>query len=105
MNKTLGLLTMCRKAGKLEIGMDPVKDACNNFKVKCVLVSQDISPKSLKEVIYFCSDKNIQIYQLDVGMEEVWAALGRKSVVLGVRDRGFAKKISQMLQPIADKNN
>ena len=104
MNKALSLLTICRKAGKLEIGMDPVKDACNSYKAKCVLVSLDISPKSLKEVKFVCSDKNIPIFQLDSGTEDVWAALGRKSVVLGVCDKGFAKKLSQMLEAVDSKS-
>ena len=97
MNRVLSLLTICRKAGKLEIGMDPVKDACNNFKAKCVLVTQDISPKSLKEIKYVCSDKDIPVYKINVGIDEVWATLGRKSVILGVCDIGFTKKFSQML--------
>lgn len=100
MNKTLSLLTICRKAGKLEMGMDPVKDACNSFKAKCVLVTTDISPKSLKEIKYVCHDKNIPIYQLDVNTEETWSALGRKCVVLAVCDKGFEKKLSQMLEPV-----
>ena len=29
MNNKIGLVTMCRKAGKLVMGMDMVKDACN----------------------------------------------------------------------------
>ena len=103
MNKSLSLLTICRKAGKLEMGMDPVKDACNSFKAKCVLVSKDISPKSLKEVRYVCSDKDINIYQLDADTESIWSALGRKAVVLAVCDNGFAKKLSTMLE-IIEKN-
>jgi len=100
MNKSLSLLTMCRKAGKIELGMDPVKDACRNFKVKCVLVSTDISSKSLKEVMFFCSQAHIEVYELDANTEEIWASLGKKVVVLGVCDKGFKKKLSTMLKPV-----
>lgn len=103
MNSALSLLTICRKAGKLELGMDPVKDACNSMKAKCVLVSKDISPKSLKEIKYVCSCTNTPILSLDCLTEEVWAALGRKSVVLAVCDTGFYKKLSQMLEPVIIK--
>lgn len=30
MNNKIGLVTMCRKAGKLVMGMDMVKDACKS---------------------------------------------------------------------------
>ena len=100
MNKALNLLTMCRKAGKLELGMDPSKDACKTFRAKCVIITNDISPNSLKEVRYVCSDNNIPMMKLDCAGEEIWAALGRKSVVLAVCDAGFSKKLSQMLEAV-----
>ena len=37
MNNKIGLVTMCRKAGKLVMGMDMVKDACNTGKACAVL--------------------------------------------------------------------
>ena len=100
MNKSLSLLTMCRKAGKLVLGMDPVKDACRNFTAKGVLVSADISPKSLKEALFVSSQVHIPVYELDANMEEIWASLGKKVVVLGVCDLGFKKKLSTMLKPV-----
>ncbi len=102
MDKCLSLLTICKKAGKLEIGMDSVKDSCNSFKAKCVVVSTDISPKSLKEILYTCRDKAISVFQLEADMNEIWSAFGRKSVVLAVCDKGFAVKVSEMLKPVPD---
>ena len=100
MNNTLSLLTICRKAGKLELGMDPVKDACRNQKAKCVLVSTDISSKSLKEIKFVCKQENVKIFELDATMDEIWASLGKKVVIVGICDTGFSKKLSTMLSPV-----
>ena len=39
MNNKIGLVTMCRKAGKLVMGMDMVKDACNTGKACAVFAA------------------------------------------------------------------
>ena len=43
MNNKIGLVTMCRKAGKLVMGMDMVKDACNTGKACAVFAATDFS--------------------------------------------------------------
>ncbi len=100
MNKALNLLSICRRAGLLELGMDPVKDACRNFKAKCVLVTTDISPKSLKEIKFVCSQEDIEILKLDATMDDCWALIGKKVGILGVCDAGFKKKLDTMLSPL-----
>lgn len=100
MNKTLSLLTICAKAGKLKLGMDPVKDVCRSGEACCVLVAQDISPKSLKEVKFFCRQENVKMFSLDATIDDVWSSLGKKAGIIGVLDRGFTKKLSTMLKPI-----
>lgn len=104
MNKTLGLLTICKKAGKLIMGMDSVKDACNSYKAACVLVTTDISEKSLKEARFVCRNNDIVLLRLDVSMDDVWSSLGRKSAILAVCDGGFKKKLSGMLEVIETQN-
>ena len=45
-----GTLSMARKAGKLVLGMDEVKNACKGRRACGVIVARDLSPKSLKEL-------------------------------------------------------
>ena len=49
-----GLLGICRKAGKLKLGMDMTKGACESGEAKAVFTASDISQKSLKEVKFSC---------------------------------------------------
>ena len=45
-SKLLGLISICRKAGKIAIGFDPAAEALAAGKAALVLVAPDISPKT-----------------------------------------------------------
>ena len=101
MNNKMGLITMCRKAGKLVMGMDMVKDACNTGTAKAVFASTDFSTKSLKEVKFFCEKTNKKLFSLDYTMDEMGFCIGKRAGVIAVTDSGFAKSISKGLEQIS----
>ena len=94
MNSKMGLLTMCRKAGKLQLGMDMVKDSCRNGSAFGVFTANDLSPKSMKEVKFVCSKYDIKLYELGLSMDEIWADLGKKSGSYG----GNRQRLLQILR-------
>ena len=49
--KCRNLLTICRKAGKLEAGFAQAKDAIQGGYAACILLTADLSEKSRKEVL------------------------------------------------------
>lgn len=101
MSDIMGTVTMCRRAGKLQMGMDMTKDACANGVAKGVLVATDISEKSLKEVKFVCKKyNNVPIYSLGMTMDEVGFKLGKKIGIATVCDKGFMKKIGSLLSEI-----
>lgn len=100
MNKVFGLLTICKRAGKLIMGMDSVKEAVADKSAYCVLVASDISMKSLKEVKYFLKGNGIKLLEIDETRKSIWDFLGRESVVLGICDEGFSKKLQTMCNEI-----
>ena len=94
--KTVNLLSICRKAGRLIIGFDAVKDAVTEGDVSCVLVSEDISQKTLKEIKYFCGNSNTDIIGIDMDSVDMHTLLGKKVVVAAVIDFGFGKRFSEL---------
>ncbi len=94
--KTVNLLSICRKAGRLIIGFDAVKDAVTEGDVSCVLVSEDISQKTLKEIKYFCGNSNTDIIGIDMDSVDMHTLLGKKVVVAAVTDFGFGKRFSEL---------
>ncbi len=95
-SKIINLLTVCRKAGKLILGFDVVKEAVVGGKADCVLVTRDISPKTLKEAEFYCSKKNIQIIKLSCDMDTFVSIFKRKIAIMAVNDKGFTKRIIEL---------
>ena len=95
-----GLLSMCRKAGKLVMGMDMVKDACALGNAKAVFTANDLSAKSLKEVRYTCARYEVKLYARGMTRDEVALGIGKRTGVLAMTDAGFAKSCAKGLTEI-----
>ena len=104
-NNKMGLLTMCRKAGKLKLGMDMVKTSCKNGEAFAVFVVDDFSVKSLKEVKFTCNRENVPIYNLGVTMDDILYGLGKRVGVMAVTDSGFANACAKGLEQIEIDEN
>ena len=92
MNKLLGLLTMCRKAGQLQMGFDAMKEALTGGKAKAVIIAADVSSKTEKEARFFADKYNIPAKKTDTSLDEIYQALGKRAGILTICDDGFAKK-------------
>lgn len=99
-NGKAGLLSMCRKAGKLVMGMDMVKDACSLGNAKAVFTATDLSARSLKEVRYTCARYEVKLYALGMTMDEVSMSIGKRTGILAMTDAGFARSCVKGLEEI-----
>lgn len=95
--KCRNLLTICRKAGKLEAGFARAKEAIEGGYAACVLLTADLSDKSRKEVLYYAQRKQIPVVQTDWEMTEVRLLFGQRSGILTICEKGFARRIQEML--------
>ena len=98
--KTVNLLSICRKAGKLILGFDAVKEAAMEGDISCVIVTEDISLKTLKEVKFFCANTHTDIVKVDMTKEEMFDTVSKEVAVVGVADKGFAKKLAELGTPV-----
>lgn len=94
----LSILSLARRAGKLILGFDKVVEEMQNGKVKGVFFSADLSAKSRKELIFAAQKYHFTPSLLDVQMEEIGRACGKRSGVIAVCDDGFAKKLQSLSQ-------
>lgn len=94
--KFLNLLTICRKAGKLVLGFDPAKEEIQSHRAAGVFVTADASPRTKKEVHFFCDREKIPMAETELSMEDIQNAVGRKAGVLAVCDKGFAKRLMEL---------
>lgn len=88
----LGLLGLARKAGKLELGEDPVGAACRGRQARLVLLASDAADNTADKAHRLAQTSNARCVRIPFTKEELGAALGRSScAVLALTDEGFAK--------------
>lgn len=92
-NKTLTLLGFASKALKLEYGMQKSVEALKKNRSKLIVTASDLSEKSKKEILFYANKQNIRLLTLDVTVENLSTAVGRKCGVISVNDNGFADAI------------
>lgn len=89
-------LGLCKKAGKLTIGLDPVKSSIALGESRLVVLAGDVSSHTEKEVRFVAERFNKRVIKLKQTKDEISPALGKLAAVISINDEGFAKKIRSM---------
>ena len=96
MNKLASMLSLSKKAGKLVLGFDVVKEALEKKNAGLVLRAKDLSPKSRKEMVLVCEKNGARYKDLPLTMDEVWFVAGKRAGIIAVADEGLANKLAQL---------
>ncbi len=96
-DRLLSFLGLCRRAGKLVIGFDPLKDAVETGKAFFVLVAADISANTLKKLNTALGESDIPFYTVNRTKDEISFSLGKTCACLAVIDKGFADKLTELI--------
>lgn len=91
------LLTICRRAGKLILGFDPVREAVNAGTAQLVLLAADASPKTKKETAFVCTRAGLPFLETPVPMDQLEPFFHRKVAVMAVCDAGFSRRFQELL--------
>ena len=89
----LGLLGLCRKAGKLVAGFDAVCGAARTKEAYLILTARDLSPKSRKELVFKTLNSGAEIIDAPVDIDDVARIIGRRAGILAIADEGFAQAL------------
>ena len=94
-NKTLGLIGLAMKAGKISFGADSVEETIVKGKTKLVIVAEEASERTQHKFKKLCEDYKIPII-IDGNIESLSKAIGKNNkAVIGVKDMNFAKSIQE----------
>ncbi len=81
-----------QKHGKIVSGMDAVEEGIKNHKINLVIVSEDISDKSKKNIEFVCTNNGVKLIQLST-MEELGHVIGKKNrAIIGIKDESFSNR-------------
>lgn len=94
----LSLIGLANKAGKLEIGEEPVGALCRARQAKLILLAGDAAPNTCRRAAHFGEAGNVLFLQLPFSKEELGFLLGRSScAMMALADSGFAASIVEKL--------
>lgn len=96
-DKALTLLGFCRKAGKLVFGTEKVTELIKKGGFCLVILSEDISQKTEKELRYQANGRNVVFIRLQFDRKTVAHATGTTAGVLATANEGFAKAVSKAI--------
>lgn len=98
-DKSLSLLGLARRAGRLAIGFDAVSDSIKRKKARLVLIACDISQKTEKELVFLGQNSDITIKRIKHDITELSHAIGARAGTVSVNDSGFADALLKVLSP------
>lgn len=89
MNKLLFALSMARRASKLTMGFDAVKEEIVSGRRHLVLLAADTGENTLKKIKHFSHDKT-EVYISNLTQYDLSAVCGRLTGVLAITDENMA---------------
>ncbi|MEM1484676.1 50S ribosomal protein L7 [Oscillospiraceae bacterium PP1C4] len=98
-DKLFSAISLCRKAGKLKMGSDVVKEEVLDGSAALVLLTNDLVERSERQTRFVCENNRTKVRSLPYSMEQLWPITGKKYGILAVCDSGFAKMIEGLLPP------
>ena len=99
MNKELlSTLGLCKRAGMLEAGEEPVESAARARNVRLLLLAQDAAENTARRAEHFAQMGQCILVSVPFTKEELGRAVGRESCALaGITDVGFACAVARRL--------
>lgn len=97
--KILGLLGLCRRAGRLVCGTPQICESLGNKKdIRMVLMADGASENTRKRLSDRCKYYGVALYAVKVTTAELAHALGKSGelAAVGVTDPSFAKGLEQL---------
>ena len=72
--------------------MDAVTESVQKHKAKLVIVAQDTSEKSKKNIKYVCTNNGISVIELST-IELLSRSIGKKNKAISITDKNFSEGI------------
>ena len=101
MNHILSLLGLAHKAGKVEIGEEPVGSAARAKKARVIFVAEDAAPSTKRRAKSFAETGSCILLPFEASKDDMGRVLGRTSCAMcAVTEIGFACAIVKKLAAV-----
>ncbi len=98
MDSTQAFLGLIKKAGKLEVGEEPVGASCRAHKAQLILIAQDAAHNSVRRAQHFADLARSPMVAVPLDKDQLGQAIGRPPCsMIAVTDIGFAAALIKKL--------
>ena len=98
MENILSLLGLAKKAGRLEVGEEPVGSAARAHDARLILLASDAADNTVRRAKHFAEAGACLCAGIPASKEELGSAVGRTScAMLALTDIGFAEAVAKKL--------
>jgi len=94
MDDLLRTIGLCKKAGRLEVGEEPVGSACRARQCRLLLLAEDAADNTARRASHFAEAGQCLMLTIPYSKDDMGSAVGRTScAMLAVTDVGFASSL------------
>lgn len=98
MNNILSLIGLAKKAGRVEVGEEPVGAAARARDARLILLAEDAADNTVRRASHFAEAGACLLTKIPADKDALGKAVGRTScAMLAVTDVGFADAIGKKL--------
>lgn len=98
MNNILSLIGLAKKAGRVEVGEEPVGAAARARDARLILLAEDAADNTVRRATHFAEAGACLLASIPADKDALGRAVGRTScAMLAVTDIGFADAIGKKL--------
>ena len=105
MEHILSMIGLAKKAGRVEIGEEPVGSAARAKHARLILLAQDAGGSSVRRAYSFAESGSCLCLTIPAKKDQLGGCVGRTSVaMLAITDIGFAEAIGKKLAKVDPKH-
>ena len=99
-SRAMNYLSLARKAGKAELGEEPVGAAARAGKAYLIVVAQDASDHTWRRAKSFAAGTEQQVLRLRQSKDELGQSIGRESLAIAaITDAALALAMVKAMEP------
>lgn len=97
-DRVLGMLGISAKAGKVVCGNDATIEDIERHKVKLVIVAEDASEKTKKNMKYVCEKNKVSILEFG-NIDEISRTIGKNNkAIIGIKSKSLSEAIEKLIK-------
>ena len=96
--RVLGMLGISAKAGKIVCGTDATIDDIERHKVSLVIVAENASEKTKKNMKYICDKNRVKILEFG-NIDEISGTIGKNNkAIIGIKSKSLSEEIEKLIK-------